>query len=130
MSTTRASHRSAGNNRRRMAVKAAALATAVIMVFSGAPLTAQNGDYVVYSSYAKKGNTQVGYCAIARADAPVQGKIMDRQKTRQLVCAKLVKRLKMGAVYPDSPGSCQGYSVGTANECLLDGVNLKKLVSR
>lgn len=94
------------------------------------PLAAQDSEYVLYSAYAKKGNAQVGYCAIARADARVQGKIIDRQKTRQIVCEKLAKRLKMGVVYPDSPGSCQGYSVAAANECLMDGVNLKKMVSR
>jgi hypothetical protein len=110
--------------------KIAIKAAMVVAITVPAPLTAQNNEYVVYSSYVKKGITRIGYCSIARADAPVEGKIMDRRKTRQLVCEMLVKRLRMGAVYPDSPGSCQGYSVGAANECLIDGVDLKKIMSR
>jgi hypothetical protein len=130
MSTTRAMHWPADANGPRIAMKAATLAAIVMAIFVPAPLKAQNDEYVVYSSYVKKGNTNIGYCSIARADTPVQGKIMDRKKTRQLVCEMLVKRLRMGAAYPDSPGSCQGYSLGAANECLMDGVNLKKIMSR
>src|ERR1044072_4337682 len=105
MSTTRAMNWSADDAGRRIATKAATLAVALIAICSATPLTAQDADYVIYSSYLKKGTMRIGYCAIARADAPVQGKIMDRQKTRPLVCEQLEKRLKMGVVYPDSPGS-------------------------
>lgn len=104
------------------------LLLAVIVV--SLPAASQPAEHVLYSSEVKAGARTVEYCAIARADAAVPGTVMERQKSLEDVCRKLVKRLRMGVAYPSSPGSCAGYLKRTATICDEVGINLRRAAPR
>lgn len=95
------------------------------MLFVSSAAIGQGADHVVYKAALRQGSTVVKYCSIAPADVRIPGKVIETRATRAEACGQLVKRLKLGVVYPGSPGSCDGYSKAAASECLKDGVDVK-----
>lgn len=103
------------------------LAVPLFSLLSPAPASAQDIEYILFYARARDAR-DVEYCGVTRADVRYPGKKIDQTKSRRTLCKKLVTRLRMGVQYPDAAGSCPGYDVNTARQCMQDGVNLGLLV--